>query len=348
MKKVALLLVALGILSVLALPASTAWAAEEGPAKIKLPQTVRGEVAAVAGRALAVKAGPGLVLVVTGPETVLRVPGVEEPTLEDIEVGDHVVALGRGKNWVLRAQIISTIDPAAEVGRVGGQVTAIDGPEITLNTLAGDTAVVRTDPDTAFHIPSVEAPGLDDVAVDDLIIAGGVQNEDGSWQAILILVPREMERRFRLAGEVLEVEGTTLTLETRGGRQPALRTDDETVFRIPGVEAPGLDDVQVGDRVLVAAETRDGELYAAQVAVPPEGMERVIGGVTEIDGQTLTVETPRGEIQVLTDDATIFRVPDVGQATLEAVEAGDRIACAGRQEGSTTFAARIVQVRPPR
>lgn len=348
MKKVALLLVALGILSVLALPASTAWAAEEDPAKVKLPQTVRGEVAAVAGRALAVKAGPGLVLIVTGPETVLRVPGVEEPTLEDIEVGDHVVALGRGKNWVLRAQIISTIDPEAEVGRVGGQVTAIDGPEIALNTLAGDTAVVRTDPDTVFHIPGVEEPGLDDVAVDNLIVAGGVQNEDGSWQAILILVPREMERRFRLAGEVLEVEGTTLTLETRGGRQPVLRTDDETVFRIPGVEEPGLDDVQVGDRVLVAAATQDGDLYAAQVAVPPEGMERVVGEVTEIAGQTLTVETPRGEVQVLTDDETVFRVPEVEEATLADLGVGDQVVCGGSWEDPATLAARVVQTRPPR
>lgn len=348
MRKIALLLVAVGIVAVLILPASTVWATEEEPVKIKLPRTARGEVAAVAGRALAIKAGPGLVLIVTGPETLLRVPGVEDPTLEDIGVGDHVVALGRGRNWVLRAQVVSTVDPEADMGRVGGQVTAIDDQEITLNTLSGDTAVVHTDADTVFHIPGVEEPGLDDVAVDNLIAVGGVQNEDGSWQAILVVVPQEMDRRLRLAGEVIEIEGATLTLETRGGREPTLLTDGETAFRIPGVEEAGLDDVQVGDRVLVAAETRDGELYAAQVAVPPQGMERVAGEVTGIEGGTLTLETPRGAIEVLTGDDTLFRVPELEEATLADVELGDGVICAGRWEDPAAFTARVVQVRPRR
>ena len=348
MRKIVRLLIAVGIVAVLMVPTSTVWAEDEAPPKIKLPRTVRGEVAAVAGQALAIKAGPGLVLIVTGPETHLRVPGVDDPALEDIGVGDHVVALGRGKNWVLRAQIVSTIDPEAELGRVGGQVTAIDGHEITLNTLSGDTAVVRTDAETVFHIPGVEEPGLDDIAVGNLVAVGGVQNEDGSWQAILVAVPREMDRRLRLAGEVTAIEGATLTLETRGDREPTLLTDDETVFRIPGIEEAGLDDIQVGDRVLVAAETRDGELYAAQVAVPPEGMERVAGEVAGIEGETLTLETPRGTVEVLTDGDTVFRVPDVEGATLVDLEPGDGVVCAGRWEDPATFAARIVQVRPSR
>lgn len=348
MKKFALFLVVVGVVAVLVLPTSTVWAAEEGPAKVKLPRTVRGEVAAVAGRALAVKAGPGLVLIVTGPETTIRVPGVDEPVLEDINVGDHVVALGRGKNWVLRAQFVSIMDPEAEVGRVGGQVTKIEGQEIELTTRSGDPAVVRTDDDTVFHIPGVDDPGIDDIAVDNLILVGGTQNEDGSWQAILILVPREMARRLRLAGEVIEIEGATLTLETRGDRQPTLRTDDETVFRVPGVEEPGLEDVHVGDRVLAAAETRDGDLYAVQVAVPPEGMQRAAGEVAEIEGQTLTVDTPRGAFEVLTDGDTVFRVPEVEDATLAEVQVGDRVVCGGSWQDPATFVARIVQVRPPR
>lgn len=348
MKKLALLLVVVGIMAVFALPSSTVWAAEEEPVKVKLPRTVQGEVAALAGQTLAIKAGPGLVLIVTGPETVFRVPGVEDPVLEDVNVGDHVVAIGRGKHWVLRAQIVSTVDPEAELGRAGGQVTAVDEAGFTLRTLSGETAVVHTDADTVFHIPGVEEPGLDDVAVDDLVAVGGVQNEDGSWQAILVVVPREMDRRLRLAGEVIEIEGATLTLETRSHRQPTLLTDDETVFRVPGVEEAGLEDIEVGDRVLVAAETRDGQLYAAQVALPPEGVRRVAGEVTGIEGQTLTLETPRGAVEVLTGDDTVFRVPGVEEATLADLDAGSEVVCAGRWEDPATFAARVVQVRPQR
>jgi hypothetical protein len=347
MKKIALLL-AVGIVAALALPTSTVWAADEAPAKVKLPRIVRGEVAALAGRALAVKAGPGLVLIVTGSETAFRVPGVDEPTIEDVDVGDHVIALGQGKGWVLRAQIVSTIDPDAEAGRVGGQVTLIDGFDITLNTLSGDTAVVRTDADTLFRIPGVDEPGLADVAVGNVIVAGGTQNDDGSWQAILVFVPHEMERRLRLVGEVTEIEGATLSLHTRGDRQVQLLTDDETVFRVPGVEEAGLDDIQVGNRVLSVAQTREGDLYARQVIVPPQGMPRVAGEVTEIEGQTLVLETPRGAVQALTDGDTVFRVPGVEEATLADVTPGDQVVCAGAWQDPGTFAARIVQVRPPR
>ncbi|MGD1992903.1 MAG: hypothetical protein PVI59_06895, partial [Anaerolineae bacterium] len=142
--------------------------------------------------------------------------------------------------------------------------------------------------------------------------------------------------------------GATLSLHTRGDRQVQLLTDDETVFRVPGVEEAGLDDIQVGNRVLSVAQTREGDLYARQVIVPPQGMPRVAGEVTEIEGQTLVLETPRGAVQALTDGDTVFRVPGVEEATLADVTPGDQVVCAGAWQDPGTFAARIVQVRPPR
>jgi hypothetical protein len=48
----------------------------------------------------------------------------------------------------------------------------------------------------------------------------------------------------------------------------AVLTDGHTIFRIPGVEDPGLGDVEVGDRVgALVARTEEGGLLAKVVLV---------------------------------------------------------------------------------
>ncbi len=340
------LLTVIVIVGMLLAPASVALAAEENPPQ---PQGrgsgIRGEVTAVAGHTLTVRTARGEALVVTGEGTIFRVPGVEEPSIEDIVVGDRVAALGQRVGRVFRARLVAVIDPDARPGRVGGQVTAVEGSDIMVSAHSGETAVVRTDADTAFRIPGVENPGLDDVQVGVLIGAAGTWNEDDSLQAAIVVVPREMERRTRLNGEVAAIEGATLTVSTGGGRQVAILTDDGTSFHVPGVDDASLADVQVGDRVTVGVETREAALYALTVVVLPEQAGRVGGQVTSIDGSTLTLETQHGAVQVLTDGSTIFRVPDVEDATLDDVRVGDRVLCGGSWEDETTFYALGVQVR---
>jgi hypothetical protein len=78
------------------------------------------------------------------------------------------------------------------------------------------------------------------------------------------------EQVARLQGQVVGVEGTTLALNTPGGRVTVV-TDDETVIRIPGIEAPTLDDVAIGDRVTAVGTWEDEATFQAVVV-------RVYGG----------------------------------------------------------------------
>ena len=307
-------------------------------------RAIRGQVTAITGRTLTVRTTGEEVRVVTEEHTVFRVPGVENASIDDISVGDKIIALGRWSGPTFHARVVAVIPAEHQRARVGGQVAAIDGRDITVNTRSGERVVVRTDGDTAFRIPGVEEPGLDDIHVGDLVGAVGTWNEDGSLQAAVVVVPRQAERRGRLVGEAAAIEGTTLTLTTRGGRQIVLTTDEGTAFHVPGVEHATLSDVQVGDRVAAEVETREGALYAWTVAVFPQQAARVAGQVSAIEGTTLVVETKHGPVQVLTDASTLFRIPGVENPSLEDVHVGDGVVCGGQWEGETTFQALAVLV----
>jgi hypothetical protein len=57
--------------------------------------TARGEVTAIKGTTLTVETRRGDRTILTDEHTRFHIPGVENPSLEDIEVGDRIIALGR-------------------------------------------------------------------------------------------------------------------------------------------------------------------------------------------------------------------------------------------------------------
>jgi len=240
---------------------------------------------------------------------------------------------------------VAVVEPEAELARAGGQVATVEGSEFVLTTLRGEEVTVHTDGGTAFRIPGVEEPGLDDVEAGALVGVVGIRSEDGSLQAILV-VPRAAQRHARLTGEVAEIEGTTVHIRLAGGRTVALLTDEETDVRVPGVEEASLADVEVGDRVAVQAELQEGTPHARLLVVLPDHPARLEGRVLSITDGTLEVDTLHGPVVVLTDGSTLFRVPGVEEATLADVRVGDRVVCGGAWEGPETFRASAVVVRP--
>ena len=89
----------------------------------------------------------------------------------------------------------------------------------------------------------------------------------------------EPSTRMRGLGKVAEVDldASTLTVHARRG-MVTVRTDAATAFRIPGMEEPTLEDVQVGDLVAGVVERQeDSTLLALRIAVIPPKAERVRG-----------------------------------------------------------------------
>jgi RNase P/RNase MRP subunit p29 len=211
---------------------------------------------------------------VTTDEAIFWALDVEDPSLADVQVGDQVVVVGRpDKDGNLAARLVA-IASAEELREhaVRGKVTAVEGQTLVITTREGEKEVVTTS-ETYFHVPNVEEPGLGDIEVGCTITALG-QKDDDTFTAQIVAVARA--RRFRrmivrrntVRGEVTAIEGMTLTVETWQGEQTIL-TDEDTRFRIPGVENPSIEDLEIGDRVIaLGRRNEDGDFVARVVGVP--------------------------------------------------------------------------------
>lgn len=236
---------------------------------------------------------------VTTDEAIFWASDVENPSLEDVEVGDQVVAWGRSdEDGNLAAKLVA-IASAEELREhtVRGKVTAVEEHTLVIVTREGEKEVVTTS-ETYFHVPNVEEPGLEDIEVGRIITALG-QEDGGTFTAQIVALGRARRlrrvivRRSVVGGEVTGIEGTTLTVETRQGEKTVL-TDENTRFRIPGVENPSIEDIEVGDRVIaLGRRNEDGELVARVVGVPKGDRLSPETGALPLDP---TKAMPSGEI----------------------------------------------------
>lgn len=263
--------------------------------------------------------------------------------------GAAILALVLGSVGIAAAQADGSHEPgtpAQRGGRVYGVIEDIKDGTLTLATPVGLVTLI-TDTNTRFRVPDVEEPSLDDLATGDYLAAAGWWEREGSTFHAFGVARLETGRVFPLAGKLADIGDDTLTVETGHGLA-TVRVDGETVYRTRDVEEPGLDDLEAGMRVVARGTLGlDGSLLAQVVAVPWVGprQARLTGKVSAIKGTTLALDTPGGQVNVLTDAETVFRVPGVEEPTLADVDTGDQVIATGIWEDETTFRAIGVGVR---
>jgi hypothetical protein len=321
------LLVSLVLAGMMLSVTGTAWA--EQPAR---RVALRGQVAAIEDNTLLVTTPSGEEQrVITDDNTRFVIPGEREPSVEDTDVGDHVGAWGeRGEDGVLLARIVLVVP--AELARrrnvVQGRVTGVQGLTVSVETGQGERLVI-IDESTRFFIPGVEGPEIEDVLVGDPILALGRPDDKGHLLArvVAILTPRQVGRHT-LRGVITGIEGQTIGLLSGGGEVRVL-TDRETIFRIPGVEDPGIDDLNLRDLIIVVGTwDPEEEVFSARAVtlIPrwPSHLRFLRGEVTGIEGRTIVLDAWQGEVAVLTDEDTQFRIPGVEDPGLDDVCVGDK------------------------
>lgn len=228
---------------------------------------LRGEVLAVEGDTFTLRTARDRELTVLTDETTeFRVPGVEDPTIVDLEVGDKVAGEGViEQDGTARATLVVVLPE--QVARLAGEVAAIERTTLVLNTPGGQVDVL-TDADTVLRIPGVEDPSLEDIKVGDKISAVGTWEDETTFHAIGVAVGGRREgQRGVVRGRVVSVGDDSLVVGSPRGPVTVL-VDGETQFRVPGVEEPGLDDVETGALVAVRGTWNEGgTLRALGVAV---------------------------------------------------------------------------------
>jgi hypothetical protein len=189
-----MLVVSLVLVGMLLALTGTAWAQEPTGR-----QGLRGQVVAIEGNVLLVKPASGLERsVIIGDDTRLFLPGVAEPSLEDIEVGHYVGVWGETDDaGALLARVVVAVP--AELARRGrvvwGQVASIDGAVLTVDSPRGERAVT-TDQETRFYFPGVKEPTIADLQVGDPLLAIRRPDEEGNLLARLVaaVTPRQVRR----------------------------------------------------------------------------------------------------------------------------------------------------------
>jgi hypothetical protein len=183
--------------------------------------------------------------------------------------------------------------PGANFPGVGGQITAIEGSTLTLQTFRGETAKVIITSSTRLTRDRNDAK-LSDFKVGDRVFAAGELGKDGAWTA-RVLAERSgggrggMEQqkpedngKTYILGAVAKIDGTKLTIKKPDNSEQVIEVDDDTSFRNERRESVTLAEIKVGDFVRGQGTLKNGvfvpkELNAGrprgprQAAAPPGG-----------------------------------------------------------------------------
>ena len=310
---------------------------------------VAGKVTAIEDSTLTLQTRRGEVEVITDAETVFHIPGTEEATLENVAVGDWVIAAGRWDESAFHARRVRVVRPQERRARLTGEVAAIEGTDLLLRVQGGRELLIHTDETTTFHVLGTEEATLADVHEGDRVVVGVETREDGTYARTVAVFP---EDAARVGGQVVEIEGTALLIETQHGTVQVL-TEGGTLFRIPGVEEAALSDLKVGDTVVCGGRWEGEATFRALAVVVPAGSQApgrttsIRGRVVGVGEDRLTVGTAQGPVTVLVGGETLIRVPGTEEATLSDLQIGDAVGVRGQwTEDGFLQAEAVVAGRP--
>ncbi|MFA6000983.1 MAG: hypothetical protein WC828_02595 [Thermoleophilia bacterium] len=151
-----------------------------------------------------------------------------------------------------------------------------------------------------------------------------------------------LKGRHLIGGEVVKFENNTITIKTLKGDEKTVKVDDQTKYRKDGKDAT-VDDIKAGEKIGVGLgkkpeEGQDPVAKVVMIGDPPKdgqggpggplkGKKPVVGEVTALNGDTVTIKTAEGDVQV----------------KLPAITAGQRLAVVQGEDGTV----KAVMYNPP-
>jgi RNase P/RNase MRP subunit p29 len=272
-------IVGLTVVVLVLLAGGIAWAQEleQGrPVQSFGGHLVRGIVVDETGDEITVEmAGGERATLLINDKTRMWVPG-EPPTTEvELAAGDAVLALGRpeaaAEGVRTLAAILIVVAGDEDVPRitVRGRVVAVIEQTIVVQTGRGERAVTVL-PRTLLWSAQGRLDSLRDVRPGEPIVALGQPTEFGQWIAGVVLVPGPAPlARNGIRGEVvtIDLEAGTLAVETEQRGTISVVAAEGTRYRIPGVEEPGLANIQVGDQILALGRFEEGSSATFQARI---------------------------------------------------------------------------------
>jgi len=290
-----------------------------------------------------------------------------------------VLALGVTVPWVSAEQPPAEARQAQRAGLfLVGRVVSVQGDALTVETPDG-TWTVTTDGDTVLRMgPEVE--DLSDIQPGKGVMVRGRVIDDATLHATTIARPpnpgadagitierlqqaRRLQRSWR--GEITSVSSDEIVVAL-GEESRSLPLGAETKYRVPDIEEPSWSDLEIGQLVVVVPGA-EGEPVRAVAVVTDRQMQRINaqqrqlrrvrqvvanqgirGTVVSIGGSTITIDTPRGQRVVNTDQDTRFRLGRDQEAEFGDIQMGDELLVMGQPDPTCPLEAKGVVLLPER
>jgi hypothetical protein len=211
------------------------------------------------------------VTILVNDQTRYRVIGAGQATFDDLVVGRWVAGYGRkdanGQPLArLMVMLAQDFDPGKLPDRrVAGLVKDVNSAagSLTIETRLGADEVVAVDQNTRYR---GEVQSLSDVETGMAVLAAVRELEDGSLLATN-LIARSPVRR--LAGKIVAIDADVqnLTVHTRSGEDVVIALDAATGFRSLFAQAKNLDQLKLGDVVIVSLEMQSDSTYLAKQVI---------------------------------------------------------------------------------
>jgi outer membrane lipoprotein SlyB len=136
-------------------------------------------ITAINGNEISLKTDDGWTRTVTVTSDTTITRAGTTIAIGDLKVGDQVVfRQERQADGTYTITEVRLVLPT-----VAGKITKIDGSTITVQRFDGTTQVIHVDSSTTYRIAGSDNATLKDLAVDDVIVAQGTQQSDGSLDA---------------------------------------------------------------------------------------------------------------------------------------------------------------------
>jgi hypothetical protein len=244
---------------------------------------------------------------------------------------------------------------------VRGKVTDVRIGLASVETPEGENVTLLLTDNTHLWVPGEPPTTTVTLEIGDPVVAlGEPAPEDEGERALaarlLVIASDEELPRIFVQGRTLVVTEETIVVHTGRGER-AITIRPHTRLHSSQGPLPSLRSILPGNRIIAIGQpTELGQWIAGLVLVPdarPLARNGIRGEVTAIDlnDGTLKLSTVRrGEIAVLTDNQTRYRIPDIEKPGFADIQVGDMVMVVGRFEpgNETRLLARGIGVLPPR
>jgi len=193
-------------------------------------------------------------------------------SLDELGVGWVIgVAGGELEDGTFMATIIAAAEQPRRVRHIG-TINSLDEDSGTLSILTrnGEDKTFSIDEDTKFRSKENAIEKFSDLQLDMAAVVIAVLQEDGSYLIKHIGAADKADLpnyAVKAGGKVVEINTDTFTIETRDGAEITFTVSDETNFRGRGIDVQSLEDVVVGQNVLVGGDVVDDGSNLARLVI---------------------------------------------------------------------------------